>query len=177
MTVLEYFQTPERVTPHELIYGVMRVQDAPLVPHQRALLKFVVALQTHLECTSAGELFIAPVDVVLDLERALVVQPDAAVVTTHRAAIVQDRIYGAPDIALEVLSPHPRIGQLDERLRWFASYGVREVWIYRQPERALDVLTCDEGLIRSHATFTRGPIASAVLPGFTPTVASILGAW
>lgn len=175
MTVSEYFVTSEQVRPQELIYGVMRVQDAPLVPHQRILFRFALALHAHLDETGAGELLLAPVDVVLDLERALVVQPDAAVVTRERASIVRDRIYGAPDIALEVLSPHPRIGTLEERVRWFARYGSREIWIYRQPDRALDVLTCAEGLIVSRTTFMRGPVVSAVLPGFSRSVDSIAG--
>ena len=95
--------------------------------------------------------------------------------TRERSSIVQDRIYGAPDIALEILSPHPRIGTLEERVRWFARYGVREIWIYRQPDRALDVLVCTGGLIASRTTFTHGPIASAVLPGFSRSVDSIAG--
>lgn len=175
MTVSEYFATPEQVRPQELIHGVMRVQDAPLVPHQRILFRFALALHAHLERTAEGELLLAPVDVILDRERALVVQPDAAIVTRERSSIVQDRIYGAPDIALEILSPHPRIGTLEERVRWFARYGVREIWIFRQPDRALDLLTCTDGLIASRATFTRGPIASTVLPGFSRSVDSIAG--
>ena len=175
MTVSEYFATPEQVRPQELIYGVMRVQDAPLVPHQRVLFRFALALHAHLDRTAEGELLLAPVDVVLDRERALVVQPDAAVVTRERSSIVQDRIYGAPDMTLEVLSPHPRIGTLEERVRWFARYGVREIWIYRQPDRALDLLSCRDGLIASRTTFTHGPIASAVLPEFSRSVDSIVG--
>jgi Uma2 family endonuclease len=177
MTLGEYFATPETVLPQELIYGVARVHDAPLVPHQRVLFQFALALHAHLEHAGAGELLIAPTDVVLDDERALVVQPDASVVTTARASIVKDRIYGAPDIALEVLSPYPRIGSLEERVRWFARYGVREIWLYRQPDRALDVLTCADGLIASRATFTTGPIVSAVLPGFARSVLSIASYW
>jgi len=177
MTVSEYFATPEQLRPQELIYGVIRVQDAPFVPHQRVLFRFALALHAHLEQTAEGELLLAPVDVVLDRERALVVQPDAAVVMRERSSIVQDRIYGAPDIALEILSPHPRIGTLEERVRWFARYGVREIWIYRQPDRALDVLTCADGLIASRATFTSGKVVSAVLPGFARSVPAIVGAW
>src|SRR5688572_31426670 len=47
-------------------------------------------------------------------------------VSKARAHIVSDRIYGAPDLMIEVLSPHPRIGREDERVAWFARAGVRE---------------------------------------------------
>lgn len=53
---------------------------------------------------------------------------------------MKDRIRGAPDLVIEVVSPHPRIGPLDERLGWFAEYGVGECWLLHQPERRLKVL-------------------------------------
>ena len=54
--------------------------------------------------------------------------------------IVRDRIYGPPDLTIEVLSPQPRIGQLDERVGWFARYGVRECWLADLKEKQIAVL-------------------------------------
>lgn len=51
-----------------------------------------------------------------------------------------DRVWGAPDLVVEVLSPQPRIGLLDERLEWFGRYGVRECWLVHQPEEEIEVL-------------------------------------
>ena len=138
MTLMEYFNTPETLLPQELIYGQMRVQDAPFVNHQRVVLQLAMALDAHTRRYREGEVFVAPIDVILDRQRALVVQPDILVVSPDRADIVHERIYGAPDLAIEVLSPHPRIGRVDERVQWFAEYGAREVWLYHQPERRLD---------------------------------------
>lgn len=44
-----------------------------------------------------------------------------------RLRIVTDRVWGAPDLVVEVMSPRPRIGRLPERLAWFAQYGVGEL--------------------------------------------------
>ncbi len=38
-------------------------------------------------------------------------------------------VWGAPDMVLEVMSPHPRIGDLQERIRWCNHYGVQECWL------------------------------------------------
>lgn len=171
MTLAEYFQTPETLLPQELIFGAVRAADAPFVPHQRLVLRLATALQEHVDETNAGEVFVAPIDCIFDRERALVLQPDIVFVSRSRRDIVLDRIYGAPDLAIEILSPHPRIGQVDERVRWFAQYGVAEIWLYHQPEGRLHVLTCADGEVVSRRTFTDDtPIQSGVLPQFHATI-------
>jgi Uma2 family endonuclease len=122
-----------------------------------------------------GEILISPVDVVLDPERPLVIQPDLLYVSAARSGIVMDRVYGAPDMAMEVLSPNPRIGQLTDRIRWLAQYGVREVWVHHQFERRLDIIACEGGEPVSRTTF--GPqsrIRSSVLPHFAKSVSQLL---
>jgi Uma2 family endonuclease len=176
MTLAEYFDTPETLLPQELIYGVVRVADAPFVPHQRMVLRLATALQEHVDDTNAGEIFVAPIDCIFDRDRALVLQPDIVFVSHSRRDIVLDRIYGAPDLAIEILSPHPRIGQLDERVRWFAQYGVAEVWLYHQTENRLHLLTCADGEVVSRRTFADDtPIESKVLPTFHSTIRAIVG--
>lgn len=126
----------------------------------------------------AGEVVIAPIDVILDADRPLVLRPDLLFISKDRADIVRERIYGAPDLAIEVLSPHPRIGQLDERIQWFAEYGVREIWLYQQITKRLDVLTCRDGAVDARTSFERhDPIRSSVLPEFRRSMASMLAVW
>ncbi len=176
MTLLEYYNTQETLLPQELIYGCMRMADAPFVSHQRIVLKLAIALQEHAETTGAGEVFLAPIDVVLNEKRALVVQPDLLFISQGRIDIVHDRIYGAPDLVVEVLSPRPRIGMLEERVGWFAEHGVPEIWLYNQPDRRLDILSCDRGVVVSRRSIEyRDRVQSAVLPRFDGTMDSILG--
>lgn len=175
MTLLEYFDTPETPIPQELIYGAHRVADAPLVNHQRVVLRLATVLQTHVESHALGEVLVAPIDVILDADRALVLQPDLLFVTRQRDHIVRERVYGPPDLVVEVLSPHPRIGALDERIRWFAAYGVREIWLYDQPARQLHVMTCRRARVTSttalHAT---DRLRSTVLPSLRRPVISLV---
>jgi Uma2 family endonuclease len=176
MTLQEYFQTPESVLPQELIFGRWRVADAPFVAHQRVVFELAVVLRAHARAHQAGEVVISPADVVLDAERALVLQPDVLFVSRDRSAIVRERVYGAPDLVVEVLSPHPRIGQLEERVRWFAEYGVREIWLYHQIARRLDVLACEAGAVAAVRQFDLAePIASIVLPRFDLSMQAVLG--
>lgn len=175
MTTEEYLQTPETKRPSELIYGVLRVADSPFAPHQAAVLDLTLALVQHVRERGLGEIWVSPLDVILDPVRHLVVQPDLFFVSTERSHIVSDRVRGTPDLVVEVLSPHPRIGTLNERLGWFAQYGVRECWLLHQLERRLEILSFQDGTVSSRRSFGPGtPLHSEVLPEFTRTPGSML---
>ena len=166
MTTAEYLQTDETVLPRELAFGVMRVADSPVVLHQRVVRDLTIALTLYAKASRVGEVLPAPMDVILDFQANLVVQPDIVFVSNARSEIVSHRILGAPDLAIEVLSPHPRIGRVHERVDWFARYGVRECWLVDLPQRQFAVLAFEYGRVAGRRLFTDvEPIVSAVLPG------------
>ena len=175
MSTEEYLRTPETVIPQELIYGALRVADSPLPRHQAAVADFHLALAAHVRERHLGEVWLSPIDVIFDAARALVLQPDLLFISNERSGILMDRIRGAPDMVLEVLSPDPRIGRLDERIGWFAQYGVRECWLLHQLDRRLEVLTFEGGRISDRVSFAENiVIQSAVLPEFHRSLGSIL---
>lgn len=174
MTTADYLQTPEMAGPQELIYGRLRVADAPAVPHQRMVGWLFKALDAHAREQGLGEVLLAPTDVILDVSSALIVQPDLLFVSRSRAGIVRDRVWGAPDLVVEVLSPRPRIGDVAERVTWFAEYGVAECWLVHEGDRRVEVLAFDDGRVTARTVFSRlAPIVSRVLPSFRRTLASI----
>lgn len=82
---------------------------------------------------------------------------------------------GAPDMVLEVLSPRPRIGKLQERIDWFAEYGVREIWLLHQTKEQFEILSVENGRVAKQESLDYlTPIRSDVLPDFTMTVEDIL---
>jgi Uma2 family endonuclease len=167
MTVSEYFQMPETVLPEELIFGAVRLAEAPTPRHQAILRDIGLALMLHLREFPNGQIWFSPVDVVLDRRDDLVIQPDLVYVTIPNLGIVRDRIWGAPDLVVEVLSPHPRIGDLGERLTWFARYGVLECWLVLQDERRIEVIAFEDRQIADRHSFREDePIRSRVLPEF-----------
>jgi Uma2 family endonuclease len=166
MTTGEYLDTPESVLPRELAFGVMRVADSPVVPHQRIVRDLTIALTAFVRAHHLGEVLPAPMDVILDHEAHLVVQPDILFVSAEREAIVSNRINGAPDLVIEVLSPYPRIGRVHEKIEWFARYGVRECWLVDLPRRQIAVLSFADNRIAGRTLSAGGqPVQSAVLPG------------
>jgi len=78
---------------------------------------------------------------------------------------------------IEVLSPRPRIGTLDERIAWFAQYGVRECWLVHQDARTVEVLEFSSGAVADRRVCqSQERLRSTVLPAFSATPATIFGA-
>lgn len=173
LTTAEYLQTAESLRVQELIFGTMRVEESPSPRHQDLLLEIAVLLRVFVGQHRLGSVWIAPLDVILDARRALVVQPDLFFISNKRRDIITDRIWGAPDMVLEVLSPNPRRGELQDRIEWFCEYGVRECWLVHQLSREIEVLQLANAGVGSRRTF-RGVerIESTVLPffGISPEV-------
>ncbi len=175
MTIDDYFATPETVKPAELAFGVLHVKEAPTARHQSAVQQLFLALHRHVRDNDLGRVWVSPLDVVLDAERALVVQPDLLFISNARAAIVGDRVTGAPDLVVDVLSPKPRIGKTSEHLRWFAEYGVRECWLVHQQQTRLSLVEFRDREARPHRLFDAPePIRSSVLPEFSLSLSEIL---
>jgi Uma2 family endonuclease len=113
----------------ELAMGVLRESPAPLFSHQSVVLRIARVWSDHAERLKLGRVATAPVDVVLDRERALIVQPDVLFVSTERLSIINDQVWGAPDLVAEVLSPDTEQHDRGEKLGWYRQYGVRECWL------------------------------------------------
>lgn len=176
MTTAEYLATPETVLPRELAHGELRVADSPSVSHQRVVVELTLALVPFVRRQRLGEVFVAPMDVILDADRALVVQPDLLFISNERRHIISDKIFGAPDLVIEVLSPYPRIGRTEERVEWFARAGVRECWLVHTVNQAIAVLSLGQGTVRERTLHRHGdPIRTDVLEGLSLKPVDLLG--
>lgn len=175
LTTDAYLKTPETLLPAEVIFGVLRVADAPTVRHQQAVGAFYFSLALHVRERRVGKVFVSPLDVIFDYARALILQPDLVFISNDRDGIVQERVIGSPDMVLEVLSPNPRIGKLQERIDWFAAYGVREIWLLHQQDERFEILGVQNRRVATRESYDYArPIRSRVLPDFRLTIDHIL---
>ena len=136
-TLEDYLSLPDdqRV---EMIDGVFYDMAAPTTVHQsiagflhKRFLDFVM------EKKGPCFPFISPVDVQLDCDDKTVVQPDVLVVC-DRSKYRNGRIWGAPDLVIEVLSPSTRRKDMQLKMYKYAGAGVREYWMV-DPEKKLVV--------------------------------------
>lgn len=164
LAVGRYLRGAETTRPRELVWGVVREPPAPVYGHQSVVLSLGRQLYEEVRRLDAGVVVLSPIDVVLDAERALIVQPDVVFVAAGRRSIIRDQIWGAPDLVAEVLSPRTARRDRTVKLGWYRRYGVRECWLADPRARTVEVIDLASG--GGSRRFERdAPLASAVVPG------------
>jgi len=148
ITLAAYLAGEETNRPQELAYGVVREPPTPTFEHQIIVGALFRRLDQHVRRYGLGRVVASPMDVVLDRERHLVVQPDVLFVSHERLAICTDRVWGAPDLTIEVLSMGSRRHDCVVKAGWYRQYSVREYWLvdpFARTIEARDLGLKDEG--------------------------------
>lgn len=137
----DYWKLPEG-EPVELIRGRLVMSPAPTTLHQ-TLVAMLSTLLLEASRRSGGRALPGPSDVVLDDHTIL--QPDALYVRRERKNIICERVFGPPDLVVEILSPHNSRRDRIDKLNLYAQYGVAEYWIVDPHERQFDFLVNRSG--------------------------------
>ena len=127
-TLDDYYALPDERRV-ELIDGVFYDMSAPAVIHQKILGELFILFR---ECTDAHEgeceVYLSPCDVRLDRDNKTMVQPDLLVICGPYD-LGAKRFEGAPNLALEILSPSTRSKDMLLKLYKYQNAGVKEYWI------------------------------------------------
>lgn len=137
LTYEDYAALPDDGRRHEVLAGELYVVPAPGPQHQRASKRLQRQLEAFFEEKGVGEVFNAPVDVILG--RHDVAEPDILVVG-EPGQISQRGIEGPPLLVVEVLSPSShRYDRVTKAARYLA-LGVQHYWILDPDKRELTCL-------------------------------------
>lgn len=175
----DYRRWPED-SRYELIDGVAYLMaPAPTTDHQTLLLERALQVRSALE-GAPRRVLLAPVDVPLprgaesDDEVDTVLQPDLLVVCDP-SKVTMRGVRGAPDWAVEVLSPSSASHDQTIKLAAYERAGVREYWLVHPTDRVLTVYRlgaggCDKPVIQELS----GETAVGVLAGVSVRWESIV---
>ena len=135
-TLEDYYALPDERRV-ELIDGVIYDMSAPSVRHQLILGELYAQL---LGCPriQSGEctVFLSPSDVQLDCDNRTMVQPDIFIICGE-VDVDASHTMGAPDMAIEILSPSTRSKDMLLKLHKYYHAGVREYWIIDPQHRKI----------------------------------------
>jgi Uma2 family endonuclease len=123
--------TPDDGTRYELVRGEILVTPSPSPVHQRISKRLQRQLEAYFETRSLGEVFDAPIDLILT-ERDVFV-PDLVVVCDP-SHISKRGIEGPPALVVEILSPSTRGQDRGMKARRYAELGVQHYWVV-DPDR------------------------------------------
>ena len=174
MTTNEYlYDTEDTNRIRELAMGRIREPPAPFFSHQTVALKVARSIADYTEPRFLGRVAMAPVDVILDRERALVLQPDVLFVSTARLGIIRNQVWGPPDLVVEVLSPATEHRDRTEKLGWYRQYGVRECWLVDMRGELVTVVDFTGAQPVERVAKGMDAPQSSVLPGLEVTAAAV----
>ena len=166
LTYEDYLNTPDDER-YELINGELIMAPSPRWAHQYADMEIGSILHTFVKRHNLGVVCSAPFDVVLsDTD---VVQPDLLFVSRERLHIItENNIQGAPDLAVEILSPSTSARDRGYKRDLYAKHGVKEYWQVDTDAKRITVLSLNaHGDYDVVAVYGVGQtLASPLLPGF-----------
>jgi Uma2 family endonuclease len=135
-TRADWEKLPDDGNRYEIINGVLYMSTAPSSFHQWIIKRFFVAFGLPAEERGLAYVYMAPIGVFMP--GCEPVQPDFVLVLAEHAAIIHDRrIWGVPDLIVEVLSPSN--ADYDEGLKrdTYAKAGVPEYAVIDPSKRQL----------------------------------------
>jgi len=160
---------------YELRAGLLLREPPPGFGHGRVQMRLAAALAAFVRAQALGEV-VPDVGFVLALDPDTVRQPDLAFVQTARLSLLKDdtrRFPGAPDLAVEVLSPSDRPGDVHAKVADFLAAGTRAVWLVDPRHRSV---ICYRSLLEPRRLVEEDVLEGEdVLPGFSIAVAAIFG--
>ncbi|HEX9187204.1 MAG TPA: Uma2 family endonuclease [Vicinamibacteria bacterium] len=141
-----------RHEPHE---GKLSVTPAPVPRHQRVSHRLLRALDRHVEADRLGEVFHAPLDLILS--DTSVVQPDLLYLDPPRMTSITERgIEGPPALVIEILSPSTAPIDRGVKLGLYARHGAPCYWIVDADARLIEAHVLAGDAYRLAATLEGG---------------------
>lgn len=149
---------------YEIIDGELLMAPAPDMWHQDWSRQLYRRIDSHVMSRQLGEVFYAPLDVVLDAEN--IVQPDIVFVAKANLPIIRRQaMFGAPDLLVELISPSSVRRDRYIKKQLYAQFGVKEYWIADPGNKALEVWELQNQQFELHCMAEqKGLIKSVVLP-------------
>jgi Uma2 family endonuclease len=175
LTYDHVLRLPQDDLRHELIEGVHHVTASPNLRHQRISGRLYVALALWLREHPLGEVYYAPVDVVLSPHDVVV--PDLVYVSRERAAkvLTDAAVKGTPELLVEIISPGTSRRDRTIKQALYDRWGISEYWLVDPDRDAIRVFRRSNGGLTVAADLSADDevLSTPLLPGLEIQLATI----
>lgn len=175
MTAADLELMPDDGNRYELVEGWMIVTRAPGVPHQLVIGNLLFVLKDYERASRLGVVISTP-GVIFDDYNSVI--PDLVFLTNEQRERVDQHIYEAPELAVEIVSPGKENARRDRvvKLQVYSKFKVKEYWVVDPEARTVEVYRLTSDALAPAATLTgEEELTSPLLQGFGCRVREIFG--
>jgi Uma2 family endonuclease len=140
MTADELLRLPDDGQRYELVRGELRTMSPGGRRHGDVTMNFSTPLDQYVRLHRLGKVYAAETGFKLAENPDTVRAPDVSFVRRERLASLGDPDHyalGAPDLAVEVLSPGDRPGEVAKKVAAWLAHGTRLVWVVDPRRRSV----------------------------------------
>lgn len=137
----------------EMIYGVFYDLTSPKFLHQMIQSELVYQLITGIRRDGMDCEVVSDMDTRVEKDDKTIVRPDVAVICHPDSSRFREgRIWGAPDLVIEIISPSSRSRDMNQKLKLYRDAGVREYWIIDPRDKIIyQIVYDDKEVLRIHS--------------------------
>ncbi len=171
LSLEEFDHLPDDGTQHELDEGELVTMPPPKARHGKTASRIYNRLLQHAQ--KSGYEVQMEVAFVLQDDPPILRQPDVAMITKARFDEVGDHEYyrGAPELAVEVVSPSEDYAELDRKVVQYLAAGSVLVWVVVRQNDHVRIFRADGTTTVKHGGETLD--APELLPGWSLPVSEI----
>jgi Uma2 family endonuclease len=172
-TAEQLFQAPAALGRCELLRGELIMMSPAGSEHGMIVAEIAGILRDFVKPRALGVILGAETGFRVFSNPDTVLAPDVAFVAADRVADGLPKGYfpGAPDLAVEVLSPNDRAGEVLAKVQDWLNAGCKALWVVDPKSQTVTVYNADRSIaiLTAAETLTGGDL----LPGFNASVAGI----
>lgn len=170
MTADEFAKIDDWSHRHELIKGELLTMPPPKFLHGRVAANLIMILGQYVKANRLGEVC-AEGGYHIERDPDTVLGPDVSFVALDRTGEPEESYYpGPPDLAIEVISPGDRRGQIERKLGLWLEAGARSIWHVNPRRRTVEVISSTGERRTLHEN---DELVDDTVPGFRVRVSEI----
>jgi Uma2 family endonuclease len=142
MTADELFSLPDDGQRHELVDGEHKIMAPAGSEHGSISAGLIERLSAHVRKRRLGRVFTSETGFLISRDPDTVRAPDAAFVRADRipsGGLPKGFWPGAPDLAVEVISPSDTLEEVEEKVQQWLAAGSALVWVVNPKRRTVTV--------------------------------------
>lgn len=174
MTAEELLRLPDDGYDYELVKGELVKMTPPGGEHGQIARRLGARLGAHVDTQNLGAVMVES-GYCLECRPDTVCGPDVSFLAAERIpaeGLPRGFIQGAPDLAVEIISPDDTASEVQAKVQDYLQHGTRLVWVVEPKTRTITVYRSlsDIRILTEHDVLE----GDGVVPGFTCRVTDIL---